>query len=99
MSTLLEHPTLDDATIWRVRVNVHRFPLPFFVWLTILKKGFERNVVFAILQRVGLHRLGTAILCAFTQDRILGSVYVESPTLEDVHHSLSRIPGVLRKRN
>jgi hypothetical protein len=25
----VEYPTLDDATIWRVRVKVRRFPLPF----------------------------------------------------------------------
>ena len=68
-------------------------------WLTILQKGFERNVVFAIFQQVGLHRRGTAVRCAFTRDRIPGSVYVESPTLEDIHSSLSGIPGVLLKRN
>jgi hypothetical protein len=33
------------------------------------------------------------------RDRIPGSVYVESPTPEDVHHSLSGIPGVFHKRN
>jgi len=95
----VEYPTLDDATIWRVRVKVRGFPLPFSILLTTPKKGSERNVVFAILQQVGLHRVRKAILCAFMRDSIPGLVYVESPTLEDVQCSLSGIPGVLHNRN
>jgi hypothetical protein len=29
MATLVDYPTLDDVTIWRVRVKVRRFPPAF----------------------------------------------------------------------
>jgi ribosomal protein L24 len=100
ITPFLEYPTLDDTVIWRVRVKVRSISFrPFVFGLTILKKGSQHNVVFAILQRVGVHGLRTAVLCAFARDRIPDSVYVESPTAADVYHTLSGIPDVLLNRS
>jgi ribosomal protein L24 len=93
-----EYPTPGHPTIWRVRVRVRRIILLIKLDLTVPKKGFERDVVFAVMRKAIRHDSVARISCAFMRDTIPGSIYIEAFVPEAVEEILAYIPGVLRAR-
>jgi transcription antitermination factor NusG len=93
-----EYPILDDPTIWLIQVKVSQHLLLIDQCLTTPKKGSERDVVLAVMQKAILSDTNTRILCAFMRDEIPGSIYIEAFTISAVCQVLTNVPGVFRTR-
>jgi hypothetical protein len=100
LSLFPERPTLDDPSMWRIRVKVlgsfssfveHRVTIP--------QKGFERDGVLGILQKANLQDCDTGISCVFMRDTIPGWIYIEAFAMSAVHHILAGIPSIVCARD